>query len=687
MAIAIKALGINKVLLTGNKIILTGDEIRREIPVDEEGLTWLKYYGDSSVYEKYLLLRVIKSQIRIDEGTPPYYSNELFKDKIVMIASDSADLKDLRPNPFNKINDPGSHYFGTAIDNIMRGEFVRNFYEPKFVIPFLFIFSIITALATTKSNAYMGLFFTVILILLKTILSVYVFRYHDTLTDISVTNINIAVTFALVSIVNYVMESQQRAFILGAFGQYLSPEVVDQLVKNPSKLKLGGERKIMTAFFSDVQGFSGISEKLDPEELVALLNEYLSEMCDIIGKNHGTVDKFEGDAIIAFWGAPIEMDVHAYLACKSSLEMKNRMIHMRSNWRKQGKHELFMRIGLNSGTMIVGNMGSRTRMDYTMMGDSVNLASRLEGANKLYGTDIIISEHTFEFVKGEFEVRELDLVRVVGKNEPVRIYELMAIKEDLNENEKKGVVFFRDALSLYREKKFKDAIDVFQQVFRYIPEDMPAKTYIKRCEDLIENEPDTFKGYYFIVLDEPDKVNAFAVPGGFIFITTGLIFKASNEDELAGILAHEVAHIVLMHPTDSIRKVYKDKLKKDILSFAADQIVSDEEKSEHLQLLVSGLNELSGMLIDNAAKGYSREKENEADAEAIEIMINAGYNPAALSKVLEKLNPVGSGKSGTHGNPVKRSRHVMDVISEIESIPVLADERVERFSKVMASVN
>ncbi len=199
---------------------------------------------------------------------------------------------------------------------------------------------------------------------------------------------------------------------------------------------------------------------------------------------------------------------------------------------------------------------------------------------------------------------------------------------------------------------------------------------------MVSDRPDTFKGYHFIVLDEPDKVNAFAVPGGFIFITTGLISKASNEDELAGVLAHEIAHIVFRHPIGSIKKAYRDQLGKDILSFAAGQ-VSEEEKNEQIKLLVEGLNELSGMLIDNAAKGYSRKKEDEADAEAIKLMINAGYNPGALAKVLKKLSPVGSGKSGTHGKPNKRSKNVVAAINKIEAIPYVLNERTERFTKLI----
>jgi len=198
---------------------------------------------------------------------------------------------------------------------------------------------------------------------------------------------------------------------------------------------------------------------------------------------------------------------------------------------------------------------------------------------------------------------------------------------------------------------------------------------------LASSRPEAFRGYHFIVLDEPDRVNAYAVPGGFIFITTGLINKAENEDELAGIMAHEVAHEVFYHPSNSIKKSYRDKLKKDILSFASDQIGSSAD--QQLAGLVEGLNELSGMLIDHAAKGYSRQKEKEADLEAVQIMIDAGYNPAALATVLEKLNPIGAGKSGTHGNPAKRAKDVIRKLRKIKETPGTAEPRVARFRRVM----
>ncbi len=488
-AVASSVLNINKVLLTGNNMILSNDTMEQKIPLDKEGMVRLKYYGESSVYEKYLLLRLIKSQVRIDEGESPYYDPGIFKDKIVMIASDSTELKDLRPNPFNKFNDVGVHYHGTAIDNILKGEFLRAFYQPKLVIPLLLILAALTSLMTANFNAYLGLLFAALFIFINLLVGVFLYRNFNILTEISATNIVIIGSFMFTGIVNYLIEAQQKSFITNAFGQYLSPRVIDELVKDPSRLKLGGEERIMTAFFSDVAGFSSISEKLLPQGLVSLLNYYLSEMCEVIGKYEGTVDKFEGDAIIAFWGAPIPTEEHALLACKASLEMNREMVTIRENLRKNGKPEIYVRMGLNSGPMVVGNMGSRQRMDFTIMGDSVNIAARLEGANKFYGTNLMISEFTYEFVKDKVEVKELDLIRVIGKNEPIRIYELLALRGELSGDFQRGRDIFEEALRLYRKQKFQEAKNMFEKVFEFVPGDPSVNIFLKRCEDFIKTQP------------------------------------------------------------------------------------------------------------------------------------------------------------------------------------------------------
>ncbi len=295
----------------------------------------------------------------------------------------------------------------------------------------------------------------------------------------------------------YLAERGQKTLIRDAFGQYLSPKVVNTLIKDPSKLSLGGEEREMTAYFSDVASFSTISEQLTPKELVALLNDYLTAMCDIIADYDGTVDKFEGDAIIAFWGAPLSQPDHARLACFAAIDMQNYMVGYRERLAAEGRPLLNVRMGLNTGRMLVGNLGSAQRMDYTMMGDPVNLAARLEGANKFYKTYSMISDFTYQQVADEVEARELDLIRVVGKREAVRVHELLDRRGRLDEERTELLVRYNQGLDFYKARKFKEAIGAFRGAIEVVPLDGPSLTYIDRCEDyLSQPPPDDWDGVY-----------------------------------------------------------------------------------------------------------------------------------------------------------------------------------------------
>jgi adenylate cyclase len=244
----------------------------------------------------------------------------------------------------------------------------------------------------------------------------------------------------------------------------------------------------MTAFFSDVQGFSSISENLTPYELVQLLNEYLTSMCDIITKYNGTIDKFEGDAIIAFWGAPAPQPEHAMLACFASLDMQAELVHLRKQWQKENKPILYVRIGLNSGPMIVGNMGSEQRVDYTIMGDSVNLAARLEGINKFYNSYLMISEATYNMTADHMDARELDTIRVVGKQEPVTIYEPICRKNEIKGALKQVVNLYTKGLTEYKNRNFESAAGTFEAAMA-IMDDGPSATMLSRCKQYLQNPP------------------------------------------------------------------------------------------------------------------------------------------------------------------------------------------------------
>ena len=287
----------------------------------------------------------------------------------------------------------------------------------------------------------------------------------------------------------YLNEMGQKALIRDAFGQYLSPKVVADLVKDPDKLVLGGEEREMTAFFSDIAGFSSFSEKMTPTELVNALNDYLTSMCSIIVDLEGTVDKFEGDAIIAFWGAPAVRAEHAKLSCFASIDMQRAIIEISERFVKEGRPHISVRMGVNTGPMVVGNMGSVQRMDYTIMGDTVNLASRLEGANKAYGSDIMITDATYRACEDHVDVRELDLLRVVGKQEAVQVYQLMERKGQTSGAQADMVVEFEKALAKYRAFDFEQAIVGYKKCLELVPDDGPSRIFLNRCESYLVSPP------------------------------------------------------------------------------------------------------------------------------------------------------------------------------------------------------
>jgi len=307
----------------------------------------------------------------------------------------------------------------------------------------------------------------------------------------------VTVSYLGITVRNYIVEEREKKFIKGAFANYLAPEVVAQIAENPEQLKLGGENFDITAFFSDVQGFSTISQALTATQLVELLNVYLTEMCDIIIEYKGTVDKFEGDAIIAFFGAPIAYSDHASRACLATIAMQERLDILRPQFKETSGHNLFQRIGLNSGECVVGNMGSRNRFDYTMMGDNVNLAARLESSAKQYAVYSQISESTYQGAKNDVEARELDRTIVVGRSEPVTVYELLSRKDELDAIRGKMRDLYHEGLAYYREQKWEQAIEKFNAAIAAVPDkgDPTSKIMIERCESILHGEVEIAKDW------------------------------------------------------------------------------------------------------------------------------------------------------------------------------------------------
>jgi adenylate cyclase len=401
--------------------------------------------------------------------------------KIVLVGVKTETFSDIVNCPFGIIQ--GVKIHANFINSILMGKFINQ--------PVFDIYAII----------FTGLFLGIVLIVSGTI--------PDTIVGISIISgyitfcwymlvekgliLNLAYPLSVMIIISlsittyrYVWESKQKKFLTDAFSSYLAPSVVKTLIKNQEKLILGGERRIITPFFSDVQYLGYLPEKYAPDEIVGFLNEYLTEMTDIILDHQGTVDKFDGDAIIAIFGAPNDIKNQAETACVVCIKMHKRLLQLREEWEAQGKPNIMMRIGLCTGPAIVGNMGSRNRMDYTMLGDTVNMAARLERLNKVYGTDTVISETTYkEAVQGnQIETRELDLLHIVGQREPMRIYQLIGFHDDCDTNLQKTIDIYKKGLNSYRSREWYTAADLFQEALTITPDDAPSKTMLARCEKL-----------------------------------------------------------------------------------------------------------------------------------------------------------------------------------------------------------
>ncbi|MDR1212329.1 MAG: CHASE2 domain-containing protein [Spirochaetaceae bacterium] len=289
----------------------------------------------------------------------------------------------------------------------------------------------------------------------------------------------------------FIGSEQEKSFIRKAFSTYLSGAVVEEIISDPSRLNLGGIKKHLTVLFTDVQGFSTISERLDPEDLVKLLNQYLSRMSNTVLGEMGTIDKFEGDAIMAFFGAPVDLSDHAARACRAALTMKRIEKELNESFLKEGMtvSPLLTRIGINTGSMVVGNMGTDQKMDYTVMGNEVNLAARLEGVNKQYGTWILTSDETIRETNDAFVTRRLDRVRVVGINEPVQLRELLCLREDAESGVLDRVDRFHKALDFFEQQDFKAAKSAFEKLLSVYEDDRPSRVFLENCAAFISAPP------------------------------------------------------------------------------------------------------------------------------------------------------------------------------------------------------
>jgi len=468
----------------------TSGTVIREIPIDDQGRMFVNYYGRFKTFY-YLPYMYCFDPEMLD---PTYWDG-----KVALVGASLPGLMDLRNTPVQETF-AGVEIHANAMHSILQNEFVSTTSAQKNFNTILILAIFLgTIVSIPKKPLY------TIPVPLLGIFAWNLYSYNQFFTSLVMWEIirpslSLGGTYLGVFLYNFLVAEKDKRFLKDTFSTYISPELIDQMFDAKEEPQLGGEEGYHTAFFTDIQSFSAFSEKLTATDLVELLNDYLTEMTDTLLENKGTLDKYIGDAIVAFYGAPAPVDDHEYHACLTAVLMQERLSIMRDKWRGEGDrwpeivHNMQNRIGINTGKMVTGNMGSTMRMNYTMMGDTVNLAARLESSAKQYGIYIQVANETYTPCKDKFTWRDLDFVRVMGKTEPAQVYELIAVAGKETEQDKTILKAYHEALELYRSQdwdKAKDAFKVADELEDMFPgrKTNPSRVYIPRCDHWKANPP------------------------------------------------------------------------------------------------------------------------------------------------------------------------------------------------------
>ncbi len=422
----------------------------QSVPLDANGNMMINYIGGVDSYPVYPLAKVLLSSQQIKDGLTPDLDPTVLKDRVVIVGVAAPGLYDLKPTPLARVY-PGPEVQATIIDSLLRHDFIR----PLSALPnALIIFAL--ALATSLGLAQMRRL-NHIVPWIAGLAGVYIaaafvlFRWGAWLPVVAPVGAMALAAFSMV-LRNYLTEGRKKHAIKKAFGQYLSPAVVSEIAKDPESVKMGGAEQEVSIFFSDIADFTTISEKLAPTELVSQLCSYLTSMTEIVTSREGTLDKYIGDAVMAFWGAPLAIEDHAAQATLAALEIQESLSSF---------PQFKTRIGIHTGKAVIGNIGSELRFNYTAIGDSVNLASRLEGLNKRFGTRIIISQTTYEEAREKIEARMIGKARVKGRSQPIQLYEPLSPKGGLSAEKARSCAVFADAMEHFISADFAGAAKAF----------------------------------------------------------------------------------------------------------------------------------------------------------------------------------------------------------------------------------
>ncbi len=489
-------------IITSVAIVDTStNEIIQKIPVNNRGQILIKYSGSRNMFAYVPAKEILNNsdQMTIYQKLRPKGSHEFFvaqktvnkkeflKNKVALIGATATAVYDLRVTPFDK-NYPGPETHLTALANLIEQNYLKS---PPWEFKYLPYAIIVLGLLITLWLSYFGPLTGVIFLgfILSSLLTFDIYLYKNgSVFSLLFPFLLILILFISITLVKYFTEERKKRELRSTFSKYVSPSIVDEILSSPDNIELGGKKQNVSIFFSDVRGFTTISEKLDPHTLTQVLNRYLTPMTQIVFNNKGTLDKYMGDAVMAFFGAPLGFSDHPQMACQAALDSIKKLKLIQDEFQKEGLPLIDIGIGINTADVNVGNMGSDTVRSYTVMGDGVNLASRLEGINKEYGTRIVISEFTYELVKETFLCRELDWVKVKGKNKPVVIYELLGKKGE-NHLFEPFLNTYQNAIEQYHLSQFDFALSNLNQIIKEFPSDPVTGLYIERCTEYTQSPP------------------------------------------------------------------------------------------------------------------------------------------------------------------------------------------------------
>jgi adenylate cyclase len=491
LELACKFLGVENDeigLIAGKSLTLSppGGE-RIVIPLDRKDRMLINYPGVSKDWRWTNFVQVIMAFMQEQKGEKPCIDLGLFRDKIVLVGSTHTGMPDILETPF------GTSAYGVELHaSIINSILGRNFLRPLHswidaLIYFAVTIGIILILC--RLSPMKGGLLSAAILMSFIVASYFLFSWFHIWLKIVKPVSGILTVYVTGLVYHFVTVERKEREIRKAFRHYVSPAVVSELTKDPERLKLGGETKELTILFSDIRGFTTLSENVPPDFLGEMLNEYFSAMTGSVFAYGGTLDKFIGDAIMAIYGAPVDLPEHPMRGCLSALSMIENLKTLNSKWENEGKRPIRIGIGLNTGLVKVGNFGSQERFDYTVIGENVNLASRLEGLTKSYGVDIVISAPTYKSIREKILCRPLDMVMVKGSKKPMEIFELVGKKNELSRELHVKTQDFQAGLKLYYAMKWEAARDFFSEFLARFPNDRPARIFLDRAEVFRKNPP------------------------------------------------------------------------------------------------------------------------------------------------------------------------------------------------------